>query len=369
MFSLINRSEGTFLFAGALDWLMWDFVVVGAGHIGKEIAKFLSGRGNCLLVDRNLEALGGWNRCDVLHGSVESTPELPSMGALFITALPGSVALKTIERLLESGSRVIDVSFYKEDPTMLSGHIRNNALYVPDCGFAPGLSNIIAGHMVRHLGAESLDIFVGGIPVNPRKPFLHSVTWSVEGLIDEYVRPARLILKGKAVERDPLDETINYSADGIGALEGFYSDGLRTMLTTLGISSLREITLRYPGHLDLMRNLREMGFFDNGGNPGPRKVTESIFARYSDPRDICILDMFSGGREDHRVQIRDSGSPEMSSMARLTGHTAALVALSILDKPELRGLIPPEELASDRGMIQYVLDGLRKEGVSIKVSW
>ena len=348
---------------------MWDFVVVGAGHIGKETAKFLSGKGSCLLVDSNSEALEVWNRCDVLHGSVEDIPEFPSMGKLFVTALPGSVALKTVARLLESGRRVIDVSFYKQDPMTLSGHLRSNALYIPDCGFAPGLSNIIAGHMVGHLGAESLDIFVGGIPAKPRKPFLHSVTWSVEGLVDEYVRPARLILNGEAVEKDPLDETIRYEAREIGTLEGFYSDGLRTMLTTLRIRNLREITLRYPGHLDLMRDLREMGFFDDTGNPGYRRVTESIFARYSDPRDICILDMVSGGREYHSVQIIDRGSPEISSMARFTGHTAALVALSTIDRPELRGLIPPEVLSMDSETTQYIFDALGREGVSIKASW
>ncbi len=346
---------------------MRDIVVIGAGHIGKEIATYLAQYGDCLLVDPNPAALKGWNSCSTFAGSIHENPALLSESDLFVVALPGSIAEKTVSLLLESGKKVVDVSFYQENPMQFSRYLSGDSLYIPDCGFAPGLSNILAGHMVRQLGAESIDIFVGGLPLEPKEPFLHSITWSVEGLIDEYVRTAKIILDGKVVEKDPLIERIQYEPSGFRKLEGFYSDGLRTMLKTLKIRELREITLRYPGHLERMKVLRDLGFFEESGNPSPRKVTESVLARYSDPRDTCILDLISSGRKTHKVELRDRGSGDKSSMSRLTGHTAALVALWVRKNPQLSGLVPPENLSSDPGTVGYILDGLRREGVSIQM--
>ncbi len=347
---------------------MNDFAVIGAGHIGSEIAGYLSRRGTCVLVDPNRESLDRSSANEKFVGTLETNPEILSKSDVFVVALPGSVAKESVKILLKNGKKVIDVSFYEEDPFYFAQFVDGNALYVPDCGFAPGLSNIITGHLVKNTGADNVEIYVAGLPQEPLEPFRHSITWSVEGLVDEYLRPAKIIRDGKVQEIDPLSITVKYAVNGLAELEGFYTDGLRTLLRTMEINNLKEITLRYSGHLDRMKFLRDMGFFSGEGTCNPRGVSQSVFSRFADSRDLCILDVLSTGRGKHKIELRSNGTESLSSMALLTGHTAAIVAVKVSEDLEAKGFTPPEELAVDTGILSYIFNELRKDGVRIAMS-
>ena len=303
-----------------------------------------------------------------IKGTVETNPEILSSSNVFVVALPGKIAKNTVARLLKDGKRVVDVSFYQENPFIFQASVPPNSVYIPDCGFAPGLSNIMASYLFTRFDAKKIGIYVGGLPSEPRKPFLHSVTWSVEGLIDEYISPARLIKNGITVETDPLEKTFNYQPRGLMKLEGFYSDGLRTLLSTLPVQDLFEITLRYKGHLKNMKFLKEMGYFKEENEMSPRKVTERIFSQFNDTHDISILDVVSLDRKEHRIELRDYGDDNLTSMARLTGHTAAITATLLTEYPEIRGFVPPEEFGRDEQKMNRILNELRHEGVKIEMT-
>ena len=161
--------------------------MIGGGHIGREIAGFLSNKGSCMLVDPDRRALDQVSSVEKIKGTVETNPEVLSSSNVFVVALPGKIAKNTVARLLKYGKRVVDVSFYQENPFIFQASVPPNSVYIPDCGFAPGLSNIMAGYLFTKFDTKKIGIYVGGLPSEPRKPFLHSVTWSVEGLIDEYI--------------------------------------------------------------------------------------------------------------------------------------------------------------------------------------
>jgi len=347
---------------------MRDYAVIGGGHIGREIARFLSNKGSCMLVDPDRRALDQVSSVEKIKGTVETNPEILSSSNVFVVALPGKIAKNTVARLLKDGKRVVDVSFYQENPFIFQASVPPNSVYIPDCGFAPGLSNIMAGYLFTRFDAKKIGIYVGGLPSEPRKPFLHSVTWSVEGLIDEYIRPATLIKNGITVETDPLEKTFNYQPRGLMKLEGFYSDGLRTLLSTLPVQDLFEITLRYKGHLKNMKFLKEMGYFKEENEMSPRKVTERIFSQFNDTHDISILDVVSLDRKDHKIELRDYGDDNLTSMARLTGHTAAITATLLTEYPEIRGFVPPEEFGRDEQKMNRILNELRQEGVKIEMT-
>ena len=101
-------------------------------------------------------------------------------------------------------------------------------------------------------------------------------------MIEEYTRPARVVEDGRVVTRPALSEIETIEVPGVGTLEAFLTDGLRTLLTTVPARSMKEKTLRYPGHAEAMRALRECGFFETerveagGVSISPRAVTEKL---------------------------------------------------------------------------------------------
>ncbi|MEM0156419.1 MAG: saccharopine dehydrogenase C-terminal domain-containing protein [Thermoplasmataceae archaeon] len=347
---------------------MYDFAVIGAGHIGGEISRYLSNSGSCILMDRDSVALSRSFSTEKMKGTVGTNPEFLKKSEIFVVALPGSVAKETVSSLLHAGKRVIDVSFYDDDPFFFESSVGKDSVYIPDCGFAPGLSNMMVGYLSSKYSSKKIGIYVGGLPVEPREPFLHSITWSVEGFIDEYTRPAKIVEKGKVVSKDPLGKKFEYTPNAFPHLEGFYSDGLRTLLRTTPAEDLFEVTLRYMGHLDRMKFLKDMGFFDQHGKPSPRSITENIFSGFADKHDVSILDVISLDSDMHKIELRDYGDDNLTSMAKLTGHTAALAAKLLIEDSGIKGFFPPEELGRDERWFNYIFEGLRKEGVNLAVS-
>ena len=207
---------------------------------------------------------------------------------LALGALPGDYGYKTLEASVEAGVDIVDVSFTPEDPLQLDGAAKKAGVtMIPDCGVAPGLSNILVGHSASRLDkVRAAHIMVGGIPETPIPPLGYTITWSAEGLIDEYVRDVRIIEDGRTVEVPALSGLEEIEFPGVGTLEAFYTDGLRSLAQSLpNVESMWEKTLRYPGHVEKVSLLRELGFFGEepvtvGGEPvSPRLVTARLLER------------------------------------------------------------------------------------------
>ncbi|MGA2979260.1 MAG: saccharopine dehydrogenase C-terminal domain-containing protein [Terriglobales bacterium] len=226
----------------------------------------------------------------------------------------------------------------------------------PDCGLSPGMASILGGELVRRLDgrADALKLYVGGLPERPMPPFNYQLVFSVEGLINEYVEPARILRKGKLVTIEPLTEPEPFHLDGFAPLVAFQtSGGTSTLPETFEgkVGECFEKTLRYPGHYDLLCELKELGLFSNEkmrvGNVevAPRallsKVFEGKFAGKGP--DVCIMRLEAhesikapgirgllGGKLKGRVAtftMVDHYDPksDMSAMMRTTAFPASIV--------------------------------------------
>jgi lysine 6-dehydrogenase len=223
----------------------------------------------------------------------------------------------------------------------------------PDCGLSPGMASILAGELMRRIGgkADALKIYVGGLPVDPKPPFNYQLVFSVEGLINEYCEPANVLRKGKIQKIEPLSEVETFKIDGLPALDAFHtSGGTSTLPETFNgkVGECFEKTLRYKGHLELIRGLYDLGLFSsekrkiNGKEISPREITTSLFLEKfagEDP-DLTVMRVEAHDAPKKTLFKRDVPLPrvlsftlvdrydpktKMTSMMRTTAWPAAIV--------------------------------------------
>lgn len=304
---------------------------------------------------------------------------------LVVGAVPGFMGYQTVERILEEGRPVVDISFFPEDAAGLEPLARKAKVpCLVDCGIAPGLTNMVLGRLESELDeTHSYRCLVGGLPVERTWPWDYKAPFSPGDVIEEYVRPARLRREGKEITLPALSEPELVNFPGLGTLEAFNTDGLRSLLRTCDTPNMVEKTMRYPGHAEQMRVLREAGFFSKrqiqaaSGSVRPRDVTEALlFSAWQfeegEP-DLTVMRIVvegvKNGREvRHTYNLLDYYNPdtETSSMARTTGYTctamARLVAGGLWTEP---GLATPEVVGRNEACYRSVLDHLEARGVHL----
>jgi len=324
-----------------------------------------------------------WIRLDVSDHS-QLAKELQNFD-LVVGLLPGSLGYKLVEACVEVGKNLVDVSFMSENPlTLNSKAVEANATVVPDCGLAPGISNILVGHALKSLDRiHKVHIFVGGLPEKPLPPLGYVVTWSTESLIDEYTRKVRIVENGKIVDVETLSGLEKIEFPNVGELEAFYTDGLRTLLHTMNeLDSMWEKTLRYPGHAKKVRLLKTLGFFDekhihiDGVNLSPKKLTAKLLEQKlckPEIKDIVVLKIevtgFKEGKQEHHsyhLFDRYDENRGITAMARTTAYPASIIAQLILTKTiKEKGVVPPEKLGMHEEFFKVFLNELDKRGVKI----
>jgi len=299
--------------------------------------------------------------------------------------LPGDLGFRLTEACIDAGKDLVDVSYMEENPLTLNDEAaKADVTVVPDCGLAPGISNFLVGHAVSKLDKVGcIGIMVGGLPEKPVPPLGYTITWSPESLIDEYTRKARIVRKGKVVEVEALTGVEEVVFPGVGKLEAFYMDGLRTLLETMkNVGDMWEKTLRYQGHVEKIGLLRDLGFFDerqvdvDGAKLAPRKLTARLFEqRLRKPgiRDVVALRVeVSGFREGkrtsyayHLLDLYDD-KRNTTAMARTTGSCASVVAQLIARKVvKVKGVVPPEVLGKDERIYREFRRELEKRNIAI----
>lgn len=369
-------------------------VILGVGLVGKAVALDLASDEKFLVsaVDLKKEPLDDLrNRglTSVEQKDLSRPDEVKRVVKPFdlvISAVPGFLGFETLKACLEAGKNVVDVAFAPEDPFELDGLSKEKGITaVVDCGVAPGLSNILAGHALTRMDkGESLVIYVGGLPVVRTWPFEYKAVFSPADVIEEYLRPARYKENGEVIIRPALSDPEFIEFEGLGTLEAFNTDGLRTMLKTLSFPHMKEKTLRYPGHREKIAMLKEAGLFNtqpltiNGKEVIPREITaEILFPRLklqSGEEDLTIMRVvITGKKRDHRLTITydlfDRFDPQSGfhSMARTTGFTATMAARAFrLGLIKNLGITPPEFLGLDPECFHFILRGLVERGIRVK---
>ncbi len=217
----------------------------------------------------------------------------------------------------------------------------------PDCGLSPGMASILGGELVRRVGgkADALKIYVGGLPTNPKAPFNYQLVFSVEGLINEYCEPARILRKGKLITIDPLSEIEGFTIEGWPELEAFHtSGGTSTMPETFGknVGECFEKTIRYKGHCAMIRTLYDFGFFSSEKRKigkmeiTPRQMTTSLFLENfaDDAPEATILRVEAhqkGSVASFTLVDKTDPKTRLTSMMRTTAWPASIVLQMMAD--------------------------------------
>jgi len=302
---------------------------------------------------------------------------------IVVSAVPGFMGFETLKTIVSAGKPVVDIAFFGEDPFELDGLAKSNGVVaVVDCGVAPGMSNVLVSHADTMLDSTiSALIYVGGLPLVRTWPYEYKAGFSPVDVIEEYVRPARFVENGELVTRPALSDPELVDFPGLGSLEAFNTDGLRSLATTIDAPNLKEKTLRYPGHIEKMAVLRETGFFDetpivvNGVEVKPVDFTSKLlFPKWKlEPNEVDITVMrivvegeSSGSQKRYVYELFDKADrvTGVHSMARTTGYTATvtvrLLSAGLYSKP---GITPPEFIGRDPACVEFLLSGLKDRGV------
>jgi saccharopine dehydrogenase-like NADP-dependent oxidoreductase len=368
--------------------------VLGGGLVGHAIARDLArgGEFGVTVFDVAQEALA--RLADVPGIAIERV-DLSDPGAvaraaaahdLVVGAVPGHMGLATLRAVIEAGRDVVDISFLPEDPFLVDAEAKAKGVRaVVDCGVAPGCSNLFLGRVEHEFDVlERFLCLVGGLPAVRTWPWEYKAPFSPADVLEEYTRPARYIVHGKLVVQPALSEPELVNFPEVGTLEAFNTDGLRTLLTTVKVPFMQEKTLRYPGHIERIRVLRESGFF----SPSPVQVaglsvrpidltSRLLFAQWrlgEGDEDLTVMrveveGVRAGRRRRRQLELLDryDRTTGTTSMARTTGYTCTAAVRALARGLFTRkGISPPEFLGRERGCYEFVIAELAARGVVLR---
>lgn len=242
--------------------------LLGAGHIGQTIARWLSATGDyeVTVVDRSPEALAALAGVPVQTVRAETGDAHALLGVLrgqdaVVNALPYHLATLAATQAREAGVHYFDLT---EDVaatrTIMALAEGAPTAFMPQCGLAPGFIGIVAHHLAAGFDAlHEVKMRVGALPAFPTNALKYNLTWSVDGLINEYCHPCEAIRDGQRIEVLPLEGLEHFSLDGTEYEAFNTSGGLGTLCETLAghVRTLDYKSVRYPGHRDLMQLLLE----------------------------------------------------------------------------------------------------------------
>jgi len=370
---------------------MSNVIVVGAGMVGSAMAIDLAKNHKVTLTDLNQQVLDKVKlkdnsltiqQLDVTN--VEKLQNIIKQHDLVINAVPGFLGYETLKNIIKAGMNAIDIAFFPENSLDLDALAKkHNVTAIVDCGVAPGMDNIILGRYNEKMKLTDFECLVGGLPKVKKWPFCYKAPFSPIDVIEEYTRPARYVEHGELVIREPLTDCDYVEFDKVGTLESFNSDGLRSIIYTMPhIPNMKEKTLRYPGHVEYVRVLKESGFFSeekiNVDNiqVSPLEFTcKILFNEWKlgeTEEELTVMKVtFKGENEQgqteevvynlHDEYCKDTNT---SSMARTTGYTATAAANMFLDGLfSEKGVFPPELVGKHEACFNYFLKYLEERNI------
>ncbi len=370
---------------------MSKVIVIGAGMVGSAMAIDMTKNHDVTLTDINMTVLQtikskmsdlNIQTLDVTNKKVLQQTIGPY--DLVICAVPGFLGFETLKSIIEAKKNVIDISFFSENSLELDALAKEmQVTAIVDCGVAPGMDNIILGHYNEIMKLTDFECLVGGLPKEKKWPFCYKAPFSPIDVIEEYTRPARYVENGYEVVREALTDCDYVHFDKVGTLESFNSDGLRSIIHTMPhIPNMKEKTLRYPGHVEYVRVLKESGFFSessvevNGTQISPLDFTSKIlFNEWKlgpDEEEITVMritlkgENSKGQTEEVTYNLHDEycRDTKTSSMSRTTGYTATAAANLFLEGLfSEKGVFPPELVGKHETCFKYFLNYLKERNI------
>ena len=378
-------------------------IVLGNGLVGSVTALDMAAeeKYDVTVCDLNAEGLlatreksGGriTVRSDVDFASESSVTDAVRGFDICLGAVPGSLGLLTLGAVIKAGVDFSDISFMPEDFRELDAEAKRAGVTAyEDAGVSPGATSVLMKYACNMLDeVEDATYFVGGLPAKPEAPFNYKLVFSPDDVIEEYTRPARCKKDGRIATFDALSEcrVFDFEMPGVDIpqMEGFFTDGCRTLLDTIPSPNIVEYTLRYPGTARDLAFLRSIGLFDTKPiRVGDAEVSpRAVFGALAYPmmklgdgeKDftffrVRVTGKRGGGRVRHTFSLYDerdmqSGYP---SMSRTTGFTCAIVgrmiAEGMLKQP---GVNPPEAIGDSPESVKYLIAELKRRNVVITES-
>src|SRR5277367_7171948 len=246
---------------------MKDVVVVGAGKIGSMIAELLGGSGDysVTVVDRSQQQLDrletaapiGKIAADITQG--DALRKILTGKFAVLSAAPYHATRLIAEAAKAAGSHYLDLT---EDvaSTRAVKQLAEGArtAFIPQCGLAPGFITIVASDLAARFDTlQDVRMRVGALPKFPSNALNYNLTWSTDGVINEYCEPCEALVNGKLVSVPPLEDVEHFALDGVHYEAFNTSGGLGSLCQSLGgkVRNLNYRTIRYPGHRDIMKTL------------------------------------------------------------------------------------------------------------------
>ncbi|MFF2797441.1 saccharopine dehydrogenase family protein [Lysinibacillus xylanilyticus] len=375
-------------------------VVLGAGLMGKEVARDLIknskvervflGDIDVSLAQNFVDSLNT-DKIEVVELHAErddSLMEVISKGNIVVNALFYSFNERVARAAIAAGVHSVDLGGHIGGVTEKILDLDEEAkakgvTIIPDLGVAPGMVNILAGYGASKLDeVESIKLFVGGIPTEPKPPLHYTRVFSLDGVFDHYTEPSKVILKGKLQEVPSLSGVEPIYFKDFGVLEAFYtSGGISTLDKTFpNVQTLEYKTIRYKGHAEKFKLLADLGFLDASNKvevedqevsvrPVVREALKKKLELGTKPDAVLLRVIVAGEKAQQQVTyefemvVRKDMTINETAMARATANTISVVAQMIgEDKITERGVFAPESIVPGDIYIQE----MAKRGVVIK---
>lgn len=346
--------------------LMKNIVVIGAGKIGSTIARMLAHTGDysVCVADRSAEQLGQIEKHDAITtaavdiGDKKALVTLLSGKFAVLSAAPFHLTVAIAEAAAEAGIHYLDLTEDVESTRQVKAiAAKASTAFIPQCGLAPGFISIVANDLAsRFETLESVRMRVGALPQYPSNALNYNLTWSTDGVINEYIEPCEAIVEGSLIEVPAMEEREEFSLDGV-TYEAFNtSGGLGTLCESLKgkVRTLNYKTIRYPGHAAIMKAL-----LNDLGLRHRREVLKDIFenALPTTTQDVVVIFVtVSGFREGRLIQETYANkvysgvvAGRMQSGIQITtaGSICAVLDLLANGKIASKGFVRQEDIALD----------------------
>ena len=306
------------------------------------------------------------------------------LSGFLLVLIGGFLGYQTLKNIIAAEKNVVDISFFPENALDLCDLAKQNKITaIVDCGVAPGMDNIILGYHNESMEITDFECLVGGLPKVKKWPFLYKAPFSPVDVIEEYTRPARYVEGGRMVTKPALSDCEYVEFEKVGTLESFNSDGLRSIIYTMPhIPNMKEKTLRYPGHVEYIKVLKESGFFEEnpiewkGQKIVPLEFTSKILFKEwqldSKDEEMTVMRVQLKGADKngqkqtitydlHDEYCKNTGT---SSMARTTGYTATAAANLIMNGLfEDHGVFPPELVGKYSNCFDFIMQYLKERNI------
>jgi len=296
-----------------------------------------------------------------------------------ISAVPGFMGYKVLEAVIRAKKHVVDISFFPENALELDALAKeNNVTAIVDCGVAPGMGNLMLGYHNEHMKITDFECLVGGLPKKRNYPFEYKAPFSPIDVLEEYIRPARYVENNHIVIRPALSDAELIDFEQVGTLEAFNTDGLRSILFTMPhIPNMKEKTMRYPGHIDLMKGLIKAGFLNTtpvsvkGQQIAPMEFTSALLFdqwKLGETEDEFTIMRIKLSNENTSIcyDLYDEYDPvtQTSSMSRTTGYTCTAALNMLIQKLFTEtGVFPPELIGKHEPCFDFIMKYLADRNI------